>query len=258
MYPGNISGSGVGGKKADPGNANKVYYPPNAGIVEYTRGIPAGAVPHQLAPKTETMLQPGDPAHAGYLGQLQLMHLQQAAPMEFLAYNNQLGGYANPAMMKKQGLTNVPLVQSTSTHIGNAEQATERSLHRTRARKPRGKKRKPSATKTANRKNAESPQTNKRAKKDAGEKWKEAEDDANVDEETRRERKNEREKQRRQEISTQFQNLVDILDIPKNSGADKVTILAKAVETIKALKNALIATNAAKAGYYIPRDPRQM
>lgn len=256
MYPGNINSNSVGGKKTEA--TNKQYYSPNTGVIEYARGIPPGAIPQQLGPNNE-MIQTADPTHPNYLGQLQLMHLQQAAPMEFLAYNNQIPGYGNPAMMKKQAMGSVPLVQSPTSHISNAEQASERSLGRGRAKKTRGKKRKPVVTKPASRKSSGAAQGSKRVKKDSSDsKWNDAEDDANVDEETRRERKNEREKQRRQEISTQFQNLVNILDIPKNSGADKVTILAKAVETIKALKNALIASNAAKAGYYMTADPRTM
>ena len=260
MYPGNIGSGNVGGKKTDANNPNKAYYVHNPGVVDYAQGIPAGALPHQMAHKNDTIIQASDPAHANYLGQLQLLHLQQAAPMEFMAYNNQMAPqYSSQPVMKKPGMGNIPLVQSTSSHISNAEQLAERAVGRGRPKKPRSKKRKTPATKASSRKSTSSPQTTKRAKKDGSDsKWNDAEDEANMDEETRRERKNEREKQRRQEISTQFQNLVDILDIPKNSGADKVTILAKAVETIKNLKNALLARNPPAHGFYIPREAHPM
>lgn len=263
MYPGNIGSGNVGGKKTDATNPNKAYYPHNPAVVDYARGIPAGSLQHQhqnqhhLAHKNDAMIQAQDPSNANYLGQLQLLHLQQAAPMEYMAYNSQMAPhFATQAAMKKPGMGSVPLVQSTSSHISNAEQLAERSVGRGRSKNTRSKKRKTAPTKPASRKSTNSsPQTIKRSKKDTSvSKWNDAEDEANMDEETRRERKNEREKQRRQEISTQFQNLVDILDIPKNSGADKVTILAKAVETIKALKNALIVRNTAAAGFYIPRE----
>lgn len=55
--------------------------------------------------------------------------------------------------------------------------------------------------------------------------------------EDRRERKNQREKQRRTELNALFDNMVDLLGLPKETKADKVTVLASAINTIRQLRS---------------------
>lgn len=57
--------------------------------------------------------------------------------------------------------------------------------------------------------------------------------------EDRRERKNQREKQRRTELNALFDNMVDLLGLPKETKADKVTVLASAINTIRQLRSTI-------------------
>lgn len=57
--------------------------------------------------------------------------------------------------------------------------------------------------------------------------------------EDRRERKNQREKQRRTELNSLFDNMVDLLGLPKETKADKVTVLASAINTIRQLRSTI-------------------
>ena len=57
--------------------------------------------------------------------------------------------------------------------------------------------------------------------------------------EDRRERKNQREKQRRTELNALFDNMVDLLGLPKETKADKVTVLASAINTIRQLRSTM-------------------